>query len=56
MVEACIDDTAPRQFGVLLRRHPPRCAVGFIAGSHLYPTEQPAQSASLVLDLLRELD
>lgn len=32
-VETRIYDTLPHHFGALLRRHPPRCPVGFIAGT-----------------------
>lgn len=78
-IEARIYETLPHDLGTLLRRHPPRCPVGFvagersrelrqggmratrrlvgerlrwIAGTHLFPMEHPAQTAAAVLELI----
>ena len=78
-VETQIYNTLPHHLGALLRRHPPRCPVGFIAGTrsaemrqggtggakalagqryltldgtHLYPMEQPEETAAAVLSLM----
>ena len=78
-VETRIYNSLPHQLGRVLHRHPLRCPVGFIAGSHsveirqggletarrlagerllwlegshLYPMEQPQQTANAVLQLL----
>jgi pimeloyl-ACP methyl ester carboxylesterase len=78
-VETRIYNTLPHHLGALLRKHPPRCPVGFIAGTrsaemrqggvagarqlarerfvslegtHLYPMEQPDETARLVLELI----
>jgi pimeloyl-ACP methyl ester carboxylesterase len=81
-IETRIYDTLPHDLGPMLRRHPPRCPVAFvagersreirqggmaathalvgerlrwIAGTHLFPMEQPALTADLVLQLLQTM-
>jgi pimeloyl-ACP methyl ester carboxylesterase len=81
-VETRIYNTLPHQLGTVLRRHPLRCPVGFvagtrsaeirhgglatahrlagerfvwIAGTHLYPMEKPAETAAAVLALLASM-
>lgn len=81
-VETRIYNTLPHNLDRLMRRHPLRCPLGFIAGSrsrevrtggldkvrrlagerlrwiegtHLYPMEQPAETAATVLDLLETM-
>ncbi len=81
-VETRIYNTLPHHLGRLLKRHPLRCPLGFIAGTrskeirqggleasralagerfrwiegtHLYPMEKPADTAALVLELLRSM-
>jgi pimeloyl-ACP methyl ester carboxylesterase len=78
-VETRIYNTLPHHIGAVLKRHPPRCPVAFLAGtqsvelrqggaagaralakqrfrwidgSHLFPMEQPDETAEAVLAAL----
>jgi pimeloyl-ACP methyl ester carboxylesterase len=48
-VESRIYDTLPHNLGQLLRRHPPRCPVGFIAGTQSEELRQAGMAASKAL-------
>jgi pimeloyl-ACP methyl ester carboxylesterase len=82
-IESRIYNTLPHNLDRVLRRHPPRCPVAFVAGTrsaelrqgglgaahalagprfawlegtHLYPMEKPAETAALVLKLIRQME
>ncbi len=48
-VEAHIYDTLPHQLGAVLRRHPPRCPVAFLAGTQSAEMRQGGITASRAL-------
>jgi pimeloyl-ACP methyl ester carboxylesterase len=48
-IETRIYNTLPHHLGELLRRHPPRCPVGFVAGTHSEVMRQGGLAASRAL-------
>jgi pimeloyl-ACP methyl ester carboxylesterase len=48
-IESAIYDTLPHHLGALLRRHPPRCPVAFVAGRQSAEMRQAGAQASLRL-------
>ena len=46
LVETRIYNTLPHQMGELLRRHPPKCPVGFVAGTHSLEMRQGGSAAA----------